>query len=137
MAEAAANPQSAALGRPPAAPLFAATLAFCGGIILQNFCYKPPSLYLLCTAGFALCSLSALRYLRGPRGPILAYLAAVLAFFPAGALLTAAHPAPTAPAAGGPSVGPYPTGRQRTAAQGTPTGAGTPTQDRVLRKRDG
>jgi competence protein ComEC len=96
MAEAPANPESAVLRRPPAAPLFAATLAFCSGILLQTYCYKPAALYLLCTAGLAMCSVAALRVLdhgegRRARGTMLAYGTAVLAFFPAGALLTAAH----------------------------------------------
>src|SRR6266536_636884 len=52
-------PQAEACPRAPAAPLFAATLAFCGGILLQHSCYKPPSIYLLCTLGFALCSVAA------------------------------------------------------------------------------
>jgi competence protein ComEC len=102
MTEAAANPETAGLRRPPAAPLFAATLAFCGGILLQNYCYKSASLYLLCMAGFVLCSVAALRLLcngasRGARGAVLAYSAAVLAFFPAGALLTATHRALPSP----------------------------------------
>jgi competence protein ComEC len=89
--------------RPPAAPLFAATVAFCGGIVLHHSVYKPPLLYLLCTLGFALCSVAALwvaRYAernaerRGEgagTGAVLAYIGAVLAFFPAGALLATAH----------------------------------------------
>ena len=68
MAEAAANPETAGLRRPPAAPLFAATLAFCGGILLQTYCYKPAALYLLCTVGLVLCCAAALRYVRGVRG---------------------------------------------------------------------
>jgi competence protein ComEC len=126
MAEAPANPESAALlespgasagarqraipppsaagarRRPPAAPLFAATLAFCGGIVLQHFCYKPPGLYLLCMAAFALCSVAALRFgsSKSVLRVVLAYCGAVLAFFPAGALLASAHPMqPAAPPA--------------------------------------
>ena len=111
-------PAPRADGRPraPAAPLFAPTLAFCAGILLQHTCYKPPSLYLLCTLGFALCSVAALRLgaTGGPgaapdrdrghgvqgrevRGAVLAYAGAVLAFFPAGALLTAARQAQSSP----------------------------------------
>jgi competence protein ComEC len=98
MVDASTNPEAVRLRRPPAAPLFAATLAFCGGILLQNYCYKPAALYLLCTAGLALCSVAALRLPssgagRGARRTMLAYCAAVLAFFPAGALLTATHQA--------------------------------------------
>jgi competence protein ComEC len=104
MAEAPTNPDTARLRRPPAAPLFAATLAFCGGILLQSYCYKPAALYLLCTVGLVLCSVAALRLRhnaggRGTRRAMLAYSGAVLAFLPAGALLTAAHQAqPAAPA---------------------------------------
>jgi len=93
MVEAAANPETVGLRRPPAAPLFAAVLAFCGGILLQTYCYKPAALYLLCAVGMMLCSAAALRYVAGARGARLAYCAAVLAFFPAGALLMAAHQA--------------------------------------------
>ena len=80
MAEVQANPKIAGLRRPPAAPLFAAVLAFCGGILLQTYCYKPAVLYLLCTAGLMLCSAAALRYVYGARGARVAYCAAVLAF---------------------------------------------------------
>ena len=93
MVEAQANPEAAGLRRPPATPLFAATLAFCGGILLQTYCYKPAALYLLCAVGLMLCSALALRYVRSVRGAVLAYSAAVLAFLPAGALLTAAYQA--------------------------------------------
>jgi competence protein ComEC len=91
MADAPPNSETAGLRRPPAAPLFAATFAFCGGILLQTYCYKPAALYLLCTAGLMLCSAAALRHVSSTRGAMLAYCAAVLAFFPAGAMLTAAH----------------------------------------------
>jgi competence protein ComEC len=97
MEEAAANPERAPVRRPPAAPLFAAALAFCGGILLQHFVYKPAGLYLLCAMAFAACSVAALRYARGSRGAVLAYAGAVLAFFPAGALLAAAHGAQAVP----------------------------------------
>jgi len=90
MTDASTNPEAASPRRPPAAPLFAATLLFSAGIILQNYVYKPPALYLLCAAGLALCALLALRLANGRRGAVLAYSAAALAFFPAGALLTAA-----------------------------------------------
>ena len=93
MVEAQANPDTAGLRRPPAAPLFAATLAFCGGILLQTYCYKPAALYLLCAMGLMLCGAAALRYVRRRARRGLAYCAAVLAFLPAGALLTAAHQA--------------------------------------------
>jgi competence protein ComEC len=89
MPEAPANPD--APRRPPAAPLFAATVAFSGGILLQSYCYKPAALYFICTIAFALCSLLALRFAHGMRRAVLAYSAAVLAFLPAGALFTAAH----------------------------------------------
>jgi competence protein ComEC len=77
--------------RPPAAPLFAATIAFSAGILLQSYCYKPATLYFLCTIALALCSLLALRFVRGKGRALLAYGGAVLAFLPAGALFTAAH----------------------------------------------
>lgn len=79
--------------RPPAAPLFAATVAFSGGILLQSYCYKPATLYFLCTLAFALSSLLALRFAKGGGRAVLAYSGAVLAFLPAGALFTAAHQA--------------------------------------------
>jgi competence protein ComEC len=103
MVDALTNPEAGRVRRSPAAPLFAATLAFCGGIILQNYCYKPAALYLLGTAGLALCSMAALRVAAktsGARGARLAYCGAVLAFFPAGALLTAAHQAQPGPPTG-------------------------------------
>jgi competence protein ComEC len=84
--------------RPPAAPLLAATLLFSGGIVLQTYIYKPVGLYFLCTVALALCSMLALRFVPGRRRALLAYVGAVLAFFPAGALLTAAHKSPSAPA---------------------------------------
>ena len=90
MTDASTNPEAASPHRPPAAPLFAATVLFSAGIVLQNYVYKPPALYLLCAVGLALCSWLALRLAGGRRGAVLAYGAAVLAFFPAGALLTAA-----------------------------------------------
>jgi competence protein ComEC len=89
--KAVADAESAKRRRPPACPLFAAALLFCGGILLQRYCYKPPVLYLLCALGFALCSAAALRWGSRRRGVLLAYSAAVLAFLPAGALLAAAH----------------------------------------------
>jgi competence protein ComEC len=90
MIDASTNPEVAGPARPPAAPLFAATMLFAAGIILQNYVYKPPALCLLCGAGLALCSLGALRFAGGKSRALLAYGAAVLAFFPAGALLAAA-----------------------------------------------
>ena len=100
-------PEAEVRRRPPAAPLFAATLAFCGGIVLQNTVYKPPFLYLLCTLGFALCSVAAVFAGRksgakcgegeGTSSLVLAYVGAVLAFFPAGALLAAAHQSKPSP----------------------------------------
>jgi competence protein ComEC len=90
MTDASANPEAAGPGRPPAAPLFAATVLFSAGIVLQSYMYKPPALYLLCGVGLALCSLAALRFAGGRRGAVLAYSGAVLAFFPVGALLAAA-----------------------------------------------
>ncbi len=83
--------------RPPAAPLFAATVAFSGGILLQSCVYKPATLYFLCTVAFALCSLLAVRFASPGRRALLAYTAAVLAFFPAGALFTAARQSQPAP----------------------------------------
>lgn len=77
--------------RPPAAPLFAATVFFSGGVLLQGYCYKPARLYFFCALGLALCSLVALKMVRSRRRALLAYCAAVLAFFPMGALLAAAH----------------------------------------------
>ncbi len=85
--------------RPPAAPLFAATVAFSGGILLQSYCYKPASLYFICAMAFALCSLLALRFARGGGRELLAYGGAVLAFLPAGALFTAAHQSRPSPVA--------------------------------------
>lgn len=89
MPDAPTNPESPR--RPPAAPLFAATVAFSGGILLQSYCYKPATLYFICTMAFALCSLLALRFAKSGRRAVLAYSGAVLAFLPAGALFTAAH----------------------------------------------
>jgi competence protein ComEC len=77
--------------RPPAAPLFAATVFFCGGILLQSYCYKPVRLYFFCTLALVLCSLAGLCLVRSKRRALLAYCSAVLAFFSLGALLTAAH----------------------------------------------
>jgi competence protein ComEC len=71
--------------------LFAATVAFSAGILFQTFTYKPATLYFLCTVAFALCSLLALRFASKGHRALLAYIAAVLAFFPAGALFTTAH----------------------------------------------
>ncbi len=92
-----ANPDAPRLRRPPAAPLFAATVAFSGGILLQSYTYKPAALYFLCTLALAFCSLLALRFAAGSRRALLAYAAAVLAFFPAGAWFTAAHRSQPAP----------------------------------------
>ena len=95
MPDALSNPEIPR--RPPAAPLFAATIAFSAGILLQTYCYKPAALYFFCAVALALCSLLALRF--APRGhrATLAYCGAVLAFFPAGALFTAAHGSRPAP----------------------------------------
>jgi competence protein ComEC len=98
MRDAPTNPETPR--RPPAAPLFAATVAFSVGILLQSYCYKPAALYFICTVAFAMCSLLALRFARGGCRAVLAYSGAVLAFLPAGALFTAAHqsrpsPSPT------------------------------------------
>jgi len=92
-------PDAPRRSRPPAAPLFAAAVSFSAGILLQTYTAKPAALYFACTIGFALCSLLALRFATGGRRALIAYAGAVLAFLPAGALLTAAHqsrPAPTA-----------------------------------------
>jgi competence protein ComEC len=79
--------------------LFAAVVSFSGGILLQSYTYKPVALYFACTVLFALCSLLALRFVSGKRRALLAYAGVVLAFFPAGALLTVAHQSrPAAPA---------------------------------------
>ena len=88
-AHATRNPETPR--RPPAAPLFAATIAFSGGILLQSYCYKPATLYFICTVALALCSLLALRFGRRKAPRADRVCAAVLAFFPAGALFTAAH----------------------------------------------
>ncbi len=84
---------------PPAAPLFAATVAFSAGILLQSYCYKPATLYFVCTMAFALCSLLALRFAKSGMRAVLAYSGAVLAFLPAGALFTAAHQSRPSPVA--------------------------------------
>jgi competence protein ComEC len=98
MTEATTNPEAFERGaRPPAAPLFAATIFFAGGILLQSYTYKPAALYFLCTVALALCSLLALRFISEGRRALFAYVAAVLAFFPAGALFTAAHGSVSAP----------------------------------------
>jgi len=91
------NPDTLARRRPPAAPLFAATISFSAGIVLQSYSYKPATLYLLCSAALALCSLLALRFLKGGHRELIAYTGAVLAFFPAGALCSAAYGARPAP----------------------------------------
>jgi competence protein ComEC len=97
MTDVLTNPETARR-RPPAAPLFAAAIFFSGGILLQSYVYKPALLYFLCTVALALCSLLALRFVpHGVHHAMLAYAAAVLAFFPAGALLTAAHGSRPAP----------------------------------------
>ncbi len=97
MPDAPTNPETPR--RPPAAPLFAATVAFCGGILLQSYCYKPAALYFICTMAFALCSLLALRFVQSGRRAVLAYSGAVLAFLPAGAWFTAAHQSRPSPVA--------------------------------------
>ncbi|MGA3126605.1 MAG: ComEC/Rec2 family competence protein [Candidatus Korobacteraceae bacterium] len=97
MPDAPTNPETPR--RPPAAPLFAATIAFSAGILLQSYCYKPAGLYFFCTVALALCSLLALRFAARGRGALLAYCGAVLAFFPVGALFTAAHGSRPAPVA--------------------------------------
>jgi competence protein ComEC len=85
------NPETLPVRRPPAAPLFAATVLFSAGILLQSYCYKPASLYFLCSVALALCSLLALRFAKGGRRELIAYTGAALAFLPAGALCSAAH----------------------------------------------
>ncbi|HVJ04056.1 MAG TPA: ComEC/Rec2 family competence protein [Candidatus Saccharimonadales bacterium] len=92
------NPETARR-RPPAAPLFAATVSFSCGILLQTYVDKPAALYFLCTIGLALCSVIALRFATRGHRALFGYIAAVLAFFPAGALLTAAHASRPAPVA--------------------------------------
>jgi competence protein ComEC len=77
--------------RAPATPLFAAAVSFSGGILLANYTYKPAVLYFACTVLFALCALLEMRFGRGRWRARLAYAGAVLAFFPAGALLAVAH----------------------------------------------
>jgi competence protein ComEC len=91
MPDAPTNPETPSRRRPPASPLFAATVSFSGGILLQSYIYKPAALYFLCTILFALCSLLALRLVQGEWRARLAYAGAVLAFFPAGALCSAAY----------------------------------------------
>jgi competence protein ComEC len=93
MTDVSANPEGVLPRRPPAAPIFAATFFFCAGIALQNYIYKPAALYFSCTVALAVCSLLALRFATGRKRTLLAYVGAVLAFFPAGALCTAAHQA--------------------------------------------
>ncbi len=95
MSDAHSNPETARR-RPPAAPLFAATVCFSSGILLQTYVNKPAALYFLCTLGFALCSLVSLRLARNNRA-LIGYVAAILAFFPAGALLTCAQGSRSAP----------------------------------------
>jgi competence protein ComEC len=99
MTDVNANPEGATRRRPPAAPIFAATVSFSGGILLQNYIYKPAGLYFACMIAFALCSLVAMRVAKGRRRALLAYAGAVLAFFPAGALCTAAREARAMPTA--------------------------------------
>ncbi len=99
MTDVSANPEGVISRRPPAAPLFAATVSFVAGILLQNYTYKPASLYFDCTLLLALCSLLSLRFVKGRRRALLAYISAVLAFFPAGALCTAARQARALPSA--------------------------------------
>jgi competence protein ComEC len=98
MADAPTNPETPRR-RPPAAPLFVATVLFSGGILLQSYIYKPPALYFLCMVALALCSLLALRFVPRRRRARLAYAGVVLAFLPAGALFTAAHGSRSAPVA--------------------------------------
>jgi competence protein ComEC len=97
MLDAPTNPEALPRRRPPAAPLFAAVIFFSAGIVLQNYIYKPAALYFFCTAALALCALLALRFAKGGRRALLGYAGAVLAFFPAGALCTAAHQSRPAP----------------------------------------
>ena len=91
MTDVPANPEGVLLRRPPAAPIFAATIFFSAGIVLQNYTYKPAALYFYCAMALAGCSLLALRYAKGRNRALLAYASAALAFLPAGALYTAAH----------------------------------------------
>ncbi|MDR3763395.1 MAG: ComEC/Rec2 family competence protein [Acidobacteriota bacterium] len=72
--------------RPPAAPVFAACLSFSGGILLNQFMYKPAALYLYGTVAFAFCAVAAMLWVHTSRRGLVAYAAAVLAYFPAGAL---------------------------------------------------
>jgi competence protein ComEC len=99
MTDVSANPEGVIRRRPPAAPLFAATVFFTSGILLQNYTYKPAGLYFDCTMVLALCSLLSLRFVKGRRRALLAYVSAVLAFLPAGALCTAARQARALPSA--------------------------------------
>ena len=94
MPDVPANPNR----RPPAAPLFAAVIFFAGGIVLQNSTYKPASLYFLCMMALVVCALLSLRFGKRRR-VLLAYVAAAMAFFPAGALLASAQGSQPAPAA--------------------------------------
>ncbi len=99
MRDSAANPEATAQPRPPSAPLFAALLSFSAGILLQQFLYRPPRLYFFCLCGFVLCALLSARLLRGRSRAMLAYVAAALAFLPAGALTLAARQARPLPVA--------------------------------------
>jgi hypothetical protein len=65
---------------PPATPLFAATIAFSAGIVLQSYCYKPAALYFICTIALALCSLLALRAAARGHRTTLVYCGAALFF---------------------------------------------------------
>lgn len=88
----------AALPRPPAVPLFAATSFFSGGILLENYVYQSARLHFCCALALIACTLVALLVPRIPHRAVLAYAAAVLAFFPVGVLLRMAEqtqPAPT------------------------------------------
>jgi competence protein ComEC len=97
MTDVQANPEGVRHRRPPAAPVFAATLFFSAGIALQNYTYKPAALYFYCSLAFAACSLLALRFAKGQSRALLAYASAAMAFLPAGALCTAAHQARPVP----------------------------------------
>jgi len=99
MTDVPVNPEGVRLRRPPAAPIFAATIFFCGGIVLQNSIYKPAGLYFGCALALAVCSLLSLRLAKGKRRALLAYASAALAFFPAGALCTAMRQARVIPSA--------------------------------------
>jgi len=92
------KPETISSRRPPAAPLFAATVFFSAGILLQCYSYRPATLCFISAAALALCSLLALRLARGGSRELIAYAGAVLAFLPAGALCAAAHQSGPVPA---------------------------------------